>query len=119
MFASLVRGDYGQAAKNLSDMSLNGDAIAPNKRAQFEQKFLDLYENFANKTLSELSLTGQMMKSIKLAVHHGYEFERGMYPIIKAFMYLDGMALRCRPDTNLMKDIEPLIDVFEKYRAEG
>ena len=53
-----------------------------------------------------------------MAVNHGFEFERGMYPIIKSFMYLDGMALRCRPDTDLMKDIEPLIGVFEEYQVK-
>jgi len=37
-------------------------------------------------------------------------FERGMFPIIKSLMYLDGMVLSCKPDAVLMKDMRAFID---------
>ena len=82
---------------------------------QYERKFCELYEGFSSKTLRELSLTQQMMASIKMAVHAGYTFERGMYPIIKSFMYLDGMARTCKPETKLMEDVRPMIEHFCEY----
>jgi ubiquinone biosynthesis protein len=50
-----------------------------------------------------------MMDTIKLGVHSGMEFERGMFAIIKSLMYLDGMVLRCRPKAVLMEDMRPFI----------
>jgi ubiquinone biosynthesis protein len=48
------------------------------------------------------------------AVHSGMVFERGMYPVIKSLMYLDGMVLRCRPEAVLIRDMRgPLAD-FKK-----
>lgn len=85
--------------------------------SRYEQDFMLLYRDFSSKTLREISLTQQMMASIKMAVHAGYTFERGMYPIIKSFMYLDGMARKCRPDTKLMEDVRPLIEKFIEYKA--
>jgi len=82
---------------------------------QFQRDFVKLYEGFNTKTLAELSLTQQMMASIKMAVHAGYVFERGMYPIIKSFMYLDGMARKCNPNTILLRDVRPLIEKFMSY----
>ena len=67
-------------------------------------------------TYFDLVQQQQMMASIKMAVHAGYTFERGMYPIIKSFMYLDGMARTCRPDTKLMEDVRPLIEQFATYK---
>jgi ubiquinone biosynthesis protein len=84
---------------------------------QFQADFVKLYAEFNTKTLAELSLTQQMMASIKMAVHAGYVFERGMYPIIKSFMYLDGMARQCKPDTILMQDVRPLIEKFIEYSS--
>lgn len=83
--------------------------------ARYEKDFILLYTDFWKKTLREISLTQQMMASIKMAVHAGYTFERGMYPIIKSFMYLDGMARTCNPETKLMEDVRPLIEKFVEY----
>ena len=55
-----------------------------------------------------------MMDTIKLGVHCGMEFEKGMFSIIKSLMYLDGMVLRCNPDAVLLKDMRPFIQGFEK-----
>jgi ubiquinone biosynthesis protein len=54
-----------------------------------------------------------MMETIKLGVNSGMVFERGMYPIIKSLMYLDGMVLRCNPQAVLVRDMRKFIDEFK------
>lgn len=103
-----------ESASSLILMAENAEQNQHNF-SQYERDFCKLYEGFSSKTIRELSLTQQMMASIKMAVHAGYTFERGMYPIIKSFMYLDGMARTCRPDTKLMEDVRPLIEQFTTY----
>jgi ubiquinone biosynthesis protein len=55
-----------------------------------------------------------MMDTINLAVHSGMVFERGMYPVIKSMMYLDGMVLRCKPDAVLMRDMRGPLAAFRR-----
>lgn len=109
MFYHLTHDEFAEAAVWLVSMANN---VTENEKHfdQFQKDFVKLYAGFNTKTLAELSLTQQMMASIKMAVHAGYVFERGMYPIIKSFMYLDGMARQCKPDTILMQDVRPLIE---------
>ena len=57
-----------------------------------------------------MSLTHKMMQTIKLGVNSGMVFEKGIFAIIRSLMYLDGMVLRCRPETVLMKDMRPFMD---------
>ena len=45
-----------------------------------------------------------MMKTIRMAVESGMEFPKGVFPVIKCLMYLDGMALRCAPEKLLLDD---------------
>ena len=45
-------------------------------------------------------------------------FSRGMFPVIKSLMYLDGMVLRCNPDAVLLKDMTQFISEFKKI-SEG
>ncbi len=105
--------DYPGCANALHLMS---DRTLPKERYQvFLQKFLKLYQDFSDKTVSEVSLTEQMMRTIKLGVHHGMSFEKGMFPIIKSLMYLDGMVLRCNPSAVLMKDMREFIPQLEAY----
>jgi ubiquinone biosynthesis protein len=59
-----------------------------------------------------------MMQSIKLAVNSGMVFEKGMFPIIKSMMYLDGMVLRCKPEANLIQDMKPRIIEFQRVLAK-
>jgi len=54
-----------------------------------------------------------MMETIKLGVHSGMVFERGMFPIIKSLMYLDGMVLKCNPEAVLLKDMRRFIEEFK------
>jgi ubiquinone biosynthesis protein len=79
----------------------------------FEEKFLDLYKDFTNATVSQVSLTKQMMKTIKLGVHSGMAFEKGIFAIIRSLMYLDGMVLRCNPQAVLLKDMRRFIREFK------
>ncbi len=111
MFDHLTHDRFAEAAVSLVSMANN---VTENERHfdTFQTDFVKLYDGFNTKTLAELSLTQQMMASIKMAVHAGYVFERGMYPIIKSFMYLDGMARQCKPETILMQDVRPLIEKF-------
>lgn len=108
---------HDRIRESASSLILMAENVEENKHnfPQYERDFCKLYEGFSSKTLKELSLTQQMMASIKMAVHAGYTFERGMYPIIKSFMYLDGMARACKPDTKLMEDVRPLIEQFSTY----
>lgn len=115
MFYHLTHDNFSEAATSLVSMASN--TVENQKHfLKFQQDFIKLYDGFSTKTLAELSLTQQMMASIKMAVHAGYVFERGMYPIIKSFMYLDGMARKCKPDTILLQDVKPLITCFIKYK---
>jgi len=82
---------------------------------RFKAAFTALYKDFRGRTVSEVSLTRHMMLTIRMAVDHGMLFEKGMYPIIKSLMYLDGMVLRCRPDTDLIRDMKPYIETFKKH----
>lgn len=108
---------HDRIKESASSLILMAENVEENKHnfPQYERDFYKLYEGFSRKTLRELSLTQQMMASIKMAVHAGYTFERGMYPIIKSFMYLDGMARACKPNTKLMEDVRPLIEQFSAY----
>ncbi|MFC1490379.1 AarF/UbiB family protein [Candidatus Latescibacterota bacterium] len=110
-FDSLSEYDYVKCAENLNRMaerSISGDAYE-----QFQEKFLYLYRDYTNSTVSQVSLTKKMMETIKLGVNSGMVFEKGMYPIIKSLMYLDGMVLRCNPDAMLVKDMRRFIEDFK------
>jgi ubiquinone biosynthesis protein len=107
----------------LSQYDYDGCAMALNHMADVEthgktydkyhQKMLELYQDFAGKTVSEVSLTRKMMETIKLGVNSGMVFEKGMFPIIKSMMYLDGMVLKGAPDTILMEEMRRFIKEFQ------
>ena len=112
-FDALVAGDFDRSASSLEAMSRS--TIAASRAEQFRGEFRQLYQGFLGKTVAELSLSRQMMQTIRLAVDHGMNFETGMYPIIKSLMYLDGMVLRCSPETDLMSDLKPFLDRFRPW----
>jgi ubiquinone biosynthesis protein len=99
----LSRGDFDGCADALRAMSLV--PLTDGAFVIFRDKLLALYRDFPGRTVQEVSLTRQMMDTVKLAVRSGMDFERGMYPVIKSLMYLDGMVLRCNPQAVLMRDI--------------
>jgi ubiquinone biosynthesis protein len=106
-FVALSGNDFEGCARHLNEMALR--PIDGAAYGRFRERFFALYRDFAGRSVSEVSLTKKMMDTIKLGVHSGMEFERGMFAIIKSLMYLDGMVLRCRPDAVLMEDIRPFI----------
>ena len=112
-FKALTENDFNEAANSLSEMAevpLTGNAME-----KFKLDLVELYKDFPGKTVSEVSLTRQMMETIKLGVQTGMSFHQGIFAIVRSLMYLDGMVLRCNPDAVLMEDIKPFIDDFDKY----
>ena len=64
------------------------------------------------KHILNVSLTLQMMRTVKLAVHSGVTFPRGAFPFIKSLMYLDGMVLRAAPGARLLRDVARFAEDF-------
>lgn len=110
-FDALSVYDYdacAQALNSMADRGIDGTAYV-----RFREKLLALYKDFTNATVTQVSLTRRMMETIKLGVNSGMVFERGMYPVIKSLMYLDGMVLRCNPQAVLVRDMRKFIDEFK------
>ncbi|MBN1603648.1 MAG: hypothetical protein JW915_18700 [Chitinispirillaceae bacterium] len=110
-FDALSVYDYdacAQALNSMADRGIDGTAYS-----RFREKILALYKDFTNATVTQVSLTRRMMETIKLGVNSGMVFERGMYPIIKSLMYLDGMVLRCNPQAVLVRDMRKFINEFK------
>lgn len=112
-FEKLSQFEYEGAAHYLNQMA--EQRIEGKRFVEFQKKFCALYADFTHSTVSQVSLTQKMMHTIKLGVHSGMIFEKGMYGIIKSMMYLDGMVLRCNPEAVLMRDIRPFIQEFLPY----
>ena len=111
-FAALSEYDYPRCAAALNRMSereLAGPAFD-----MFKGRLLELYADFTGTTVAQVSLTRKMMQTIKLGVHSGMTFEKGIFAIIRSLMYLDGMVLRCKPDAVLLRDMRRFIGEFEK-----
>ncbi|MGL4946613.1 MAG: AarF/ABC1/UbiB kinase family protein, partial [Cetobacterium sp.] len=102
-FYYLSRYDYDSAGFYLNKMSEK--TLSEKEMGIFLIKFKELYRDFKDSSVSNVSLTKRMMETIKLAVNSGMEFEEGMFHVIKSLMYLDGMVLKCNPTVNLMEDI--------------
>jgi ubiquinone biosynthesis protein len=115
-FETLSQFDYETSAERIQLMATT--TISGSQLESFKVKFLELYKDFENSTVTEVSLTKKMMETIKLAVHSGMRFEKDMFSIIKSLMYLDGMVLRVNPKAQLMKDMQPFIGEFRKVMDE-
>ena len=111
-FAALSEYDYPRCAAALNRMSER--QITGAEFDAFQGRFVELYAGFDGATVAQVSLTRQMMRTIKLGVHSGMVFEKGIFAIIRSLMYLDGMVLRCKPDAVLIRDMRPFIGEFEK-----
>ncbi len=110
-FDALTLYDYEQCTYRIEDMSVK--KLDKKSFMKFQDKFYELYRDFKDSRVGEVSLTRKMMESIKLAVRSGMEFETGIFAIIKSLMYLDGMVLKCKPDTILVKDLRQFIPAFK------
>lgn len=72
----------------------------------------ELYDGFVGTSVSEVSLTQQMMKTVKAAVLAGCSFGDEAFPIIRSLMYMDGMVLKGYPDVDLISAMGPYLDEF-------
>lgn len=111
-FEALSHYDFASCARCLNEMAEQG--IDGHAYENFYHKFQDLYREFPGKTVSEVSLTKQMMLTIKLGVNSGMVFEKGIFSIIRSLMYLDGMVLKCHPQAVLMEDMRQFINQYKK-----
>jgi ubiquinone biosynthesis protein len=114
-FDCLGQYDYKQAATYLNKMAKK--QLTGEQYNRFENKFLELYGDFTDKTVAEISLTKKMMQTIKLGVNSGMEFEKGMFGIIKSLMFLDGMVMRCNPNAKLLKDMRKFIPALRGEKS--
>lgn len=112
-FDALSHNDYVGCAQGLNKMSET--ELMGEEYKNFENKMLELYKNFTGKTVSEISLTKQMMLTIKLGVNSGMNFEKGIFSIIRSLMYLDGMVLKSNPDAVLMDDMRKFVEEYREY----
>ncbi|MBD3328171.1 hypothetical protein GF340_02585 [Candidatus Peregrinibacteria bacterium] len=115
-FDALSQFDYPKSAYYINEMAEQG--ISHKKYEHFQQKFLNLYQDFTNSTVSQVSLTKKMMETIKLGVNCGMKFDKGMFAIIKSLMFLDGMVLRNNPDAILLKDMRRFIGELNSFNIK-
>jgi ubiquinone biosynthesis protein len=109
-FDALSVYDYDLCAQRLNEMAERG--ISGRRFEKFRVKFHELYSDFKGKSVKDVSLTRKMMETIKLGVHSGMAFEKGMFSIIKSLMFLDGMVLRCNPRAVLLEDMRQYVGEF-------
>jgi ubiquinone biosynthesis protein len=111
-FAALSEYDYPHCAAALHRMSEN--ELPDRTFAGFRTRLIELYADFKDATVGQVSLTKKMMQTIKLGVHSGMHFEKGIFAIIRSLMYLDGMVLRCNPEAVLLRDMRRFIAEFDR-----
>jgi len=111
-FEALSQYDYDTCAKYLNEMA--DTRIDGEKFEKFRSAFKEVYRDFKGKTVSQVSLTKQMMLTIKLGVNSGMVFEKGIFAIIRSLMYLDGMVLKCNPNAILMEDMRQFINAYRQ-----
>lgn len=110
-FEALSRYDYPECAKWLNEMA--DTRLTADQFENFKNDFIELYKEYTKSTVSQVSLTKQMMLTIKLGVNAGMEFEKGIFSIIRSLMYLDGMVLKCNPNAVLVQDMRQFIDAYK------
>ncbi len=106
-FDCLVRYDYAGCAGQLNAMSL--ERLQGPRFGAFCAALVKVYDGFEGQTVAQASLSRKMMETIRLGVLSGLRFPRSIFPVIRAFMYMDGMVLRCRPQARLMEDLRPFM----------
>lgn len=111
-FDALSVYNYTESAKWLNEMAEK--RIEGERYEKFKKDFISIYQTYTNSTVSQVSLTRQMMLTIKLGVNSGMVFEKGIFAIIRSLMYLDGMVLKCNPNAVLVKDMRPFIETFKQ-----
>ena len=109
-FFFLAKGELRSAF----DAMLTMAAVRPTGKTleTYYASMNELYAGFVGTSVSEVSLTEQMMKTVKAAVLAGCAFGEEAFPIIRSLMYMDGMVLKGHPDVDLISSMGPYLDEF-------
>lgn len=109
-FYFLAKGELQNAFDAMLTMA---DVTPKGKTLQtYYTSMYELYDGFVGTSVSEVSLTEQMMKTIKSAVLAGCSFGDDAFPIIRSLMYMDGMVLKGYPHVDLISSMGPYLDEF-------
>ena len=109
-FYFLAKGELQNAFDamlTMADVEPTGETLQTYYDSMFE-----LYDGFVGTSVSEVSLTEQMMKTVKAAVLAGCSFGEDAFPIIRSLMYMDGMVLKGHPNVDLISSMGPYLDEF-------
>ena len=82
------------------------------KLEEYYSEMTRLYDSFEGRSVSEVSLTQQMMNTVKTAVLAGCAFDETSFPIIRSLMYMDGLVLETHPHVDLITSMGPYLDEF-------
>ena len=109
-FYFLAKGEL----RNSFDAMLTMAAVRPTgiTLETYYRSMGELYDGFVGTSVSEVSLTEQMMKTVKAAVLAGCAFGEEAFPIIRSLMYMDGMVLKGYPNVDLISSMGPYLDEF-------
>ncbi|MFL2961661.1 MAG: AarF/UbiB family protein [Candidatus Poseidoniaceae archaeon] len=109
-FYFLAKGEL----RNAFDAMLTMADVTPSGKTlqTYYDSMNKLYDGFAGTSVSEVSLTEQMMKTVRAAVLAGCSFGEDAFPIIRSLMYMDGMVLKGHPDVDLISSMGPYLDEF-------
>jgi len=109
-FYFLAKGELMNAFDSMLSMA---DVRPTGKTLQtYYDSMNTLYDGFVGTSVSEVSLTEQMMKTVKAAVLAGCSFGEEAFPIIRSLMYMDGMVLKGHPNVDLISSMGPYLDEF-------
>jgi len=109
-FYFLAKGELRNAFDamlTMADVTPTGDTLDTYYASMHE-----LYDGFVGTSVSEVSLTEQMMKTVKASVLAGCSFGEDAFPIIRSLMYMDGMVLKGHPEVDLISAMGPYLDEF-------
>ena len=109
-FYFLAKGELQHAFDamlTMADVTPTGETLGT-----YYNSMNELYNGFVGTSVSEVSLTEQMMKTVKAAVLAGCSFGEDAFPIIRSLMYMDGMVLKGHPDVDLISSMGPYLDEF-------
>ena len=109
-FYFLAKGEL----RNSFDAMLTMADVSPTGKTlqTYYDSMHKLYDGFVGTSVSEVSLTEQMMKTVKAAVLAGCSFGEDAFPIIRSLMYMDGMVLKGHPNVDLISSMGPYLDEF-------
>ena len=109
-FYFLAKGELRNAYDAMLPMA---DVRPTGKTLQtYYDSMSSLYDGFVGTSVSEVSLTEQMMKTVKASVLAGCSFGEEAFPIIRSLMYMDGMVLKGHPEVDLISSMGPYLDEF-------